>query len=113
MYDYKKELVQALCSLGYPVKYELFLKQNQEVPAISYRQANNIQDITGDTLGYSELSYYIKVWSKKEAELTAISLELDDVMRNLGFTRTNAVELWADGIGQIEYTYSALAKEDY
>jgi len=61
MLDYSPTLVSELKTIGLPVHYELFLTKDTAVPCISYQQSNNITLADGDTLGYSTVSYRIKI----------------------------------------------------
>ena len=61
MFDYTPTLVSELETIGLPVHFELWLKQNTQVPCISYQLQNDVAGPEGDTLGYSEVSYRIKI----------------------------------------------------
>lgn len=61
MIDYKPELVSELKTLGLPVHYELFLTQDTELPCISYQEGNNATHRDGDTLGYSYITFRVKI----------------------------------------------------
>lgn len=89
----------------------MFLNSDCAIPCISYLQSNDNQEILGDTLGYSRITFNIKIWSSSVADFATYSVKLDKLMRGLGFRRTNAVELWLDNIGQYELTYQGLAQE--
>lgn len=113
MIDYKPTLVSELKTLGLPVHYELFLKKDTEVPCISYQEGNNVTHKDGDTLGYSYITYRVKIWSKRVSEIAQYSKEIDNLMRGLGFERISTNELWMDGIGQNLLTYRGLGLETY
>lgn len=113
MLDYKPTLVSNLKTLGLPVHYELFLTKDTSVPCISYQEGNNITYKDGDTLGYSLVTYRIKIWSKRVSELAQYSLQIDSLMRELGFERIATSELWVEGIGQNLLTYRGLGLETY
>ena len=114
MIDYNKELISALNTV-LPTHHELALTSKEKTPCISYQERNNYDTNTGDTLGYSRISYTIKVWSTSIAELQKYSLEVDKALRPLGFTRISSGEL-ADRnslMKQKILTYEALASENY
>ena len=113
MLDYKPTLVSELKTLGLPVHYELFLKQDTELPCISYQEGNNITHKDGDTLGYSYITYRVKIWAKTAKVIAQYSVEIDKLMRKLGFERISTSELWMDGIGQNLLTYRGLGLENY
>ena len=94
MYDYKPTLVKELKqATNLPVYAENFLTANTKMPCISYYLSTDCSIKQGDTLGYSEIYYYIKVWSKKASELASYATIIDDKMRQLGFKRVGATEL--------------------
>jgi hypothetical protein len=61
MIDYHKQLVSVLNNI-LPTHYELTLTSNTKTPCISYQERNNYATESGDTLGYSRISYTIKIW---------------------------------------------------
>ena len=61
MIDYSPNLVMALNDI-LPTHYEMTLTSNTKTPCISYMELNNASTNNGDTIGYSRLTYQIKVW---------------------------------------------------
>ena len=115
MIDYHKELVSALNDV-LPAHHELALTGKEATPCISYQERDNADtDNTGDTIGYSRISFTVKVWSKNIAELQAYSREVDTALRPLGFKRVSANELGdkASMMKQKILTYECLALEIY
>ena len=114
MIDYSKEIVASLSNV-LPTYYEMTLQKGTKVPCISYQERSNVQQESGDTLGYSRLSYTIKVWSKSAKEIQEYALEVDAVMRELRFKRVSCNELYDNQSPMIQQimTYEALAKEEY
>lgn len=114
MIDYHKELVTALKTV-LPVHYEMALKQGTKTPCISYMEINNSMTDTGDTLGYSRISYQVKVWGHDISELQHYAKLVDAVLRPLGFKRVSAIELYDNSSTMIQkiLTYEALALENY
>lgn len=114
MIDFNKELISALNTV-LPTHHELALTNKEETPCISYQERNNYDDSTGDTLGYSRISFTVKVWSKSIADLQKYSLEIDKVLRPLGFRRISAAELSDRNslMKQKILTYEALASENF
>ena len=113
MIDYKKEIVAILLPLGLKVYNENFLKSDTQIPCISYQEVNNTATLQGDTLGYSDLYFNIKIWGKDTQTLMEYGKQIDDAMRVKGFKRLGTSELWLDGIGQLQLRYVALAKEQF
>lgn len=114
MIDYHKELVAALETI-LPTHYEMVLHSGLKTPCISYMETNNYTTETGDTLGYSRISYQVKVWGNDIATLQTYSLEIDRVLRPLGFKRMSSGELYDKNSSMIQkiLTYEALASENY
>lgn len=114
MIDFHSQFVSALSTV-LPTHYELTLKKGTQTPCISYQERNNYDTDTGDTLGYSMISYTVKVWSNDIAEIQKYVLEIDKVLRPLGFKRTSSQELYDINSTMIQkiLTYEALASENY
>lgn len=114
MINFHKEIVSALNTI-LPTHYELALTSKTETPCISYQERNNFDVSTGDTLGYSRLSYTIKIWGNNLATIQQYALEVDAALRPLGFRRLSSGELHDMESTMIQkiMTYEALAKEEY
>ena len=114
MIDYHAQLVDALNGV-LPTYYEMMLTSKTPTPCISYMETNNYTQHTGDTLGYSVVSYQVKVWSEYIADIQKYSKQVDDVLRPLGFTRTASLELGDNQSPMIQkiMTYQATGLENY
>ena len=114
MVDYHSLLVAALKKV-LPTHYELNLCRGTKTPCISYQEANNFDDATGDTVGYSRISYTVKVWHTDISEIQKYVKQVDLVLRPLGFKRTSSGELGDRNSTMIQkiLTYEALAYENY
>ena len=112
MIDYNKELVSALKTI-LPTHYELQLTSGTKTPCISYQERNNAVDVNGDTLGYSRISYTVKVWGNDIALLNGYAREIDRVLRPLGFKRISVGELYDINSTMIQkiMTFEAMALE--
>ena len=115
MIDFHKQIVEALTTIGVPVHYELVLHSGLNTPCISYMEISNIATEEGDTIGYSRLQYQIKVWGNNIAELQSIALQIDAVMRPIGFKRVGCNELHDRNSTMMQkiFTYEALAHEQF
>ena len=115
MIDYHSNLVSALRTIGIDVHYEMTLHSGLATPCISYMELNNSMAETGDTLGYSNIQYQIKVWSNDIADLQKYALAIDDVLRPLGFKRTSSGELYDNNSTMMEkiMIYECLALEEW
>ena len=114
MIDYHKDLVSALSTV-LPTHYEMTLTSGTKTPCISYMEMNNYTVANGDRFGYSRISYQVKVWSNDIAELQKYALQIDAVLRPLGFVRTSSGELYDRQSTMIQkiMNYEALASEDF
>ena len=114
MINYHTTLLAVLNSI-LPTHYEMFLHSGLKTPCISYMETNNVASNTGDTLGYSRVSYQIKVWANNIADIQRYALLIDEALRPLGWRRTSSGELYDNGSAMIQkiMTYEALAKEEY
>lgn len=114
MIDYHDNLKSALNKV-LPTHYEMALTSKTQTPCISYMEISNVDTVTGDTLGYSRLVYQVKVWSNRVEDLQKYSLEIDMVLRPLGFKRTGANEMHDRNSTMMQkiLTYEANALEEY
>ena len=114
MINYHKELVAALNTI-LPTRYELSLTADIKTPCISYQERNNVDTEVGDTLGYSRISFTVKVWGNDIGELQQYALEIDKTLRPLGFKRISSNELYDTQSTMIQKIlgYEALAQEEY
>ena len=114
MVDYHATLVAALNKV-LPTHYEMTLKQGTKTPCISYMETNNYMADTGDTLGYSRITYQVKVWAHDLADIQRYAQMIDVVLRPLGFKRISSGELYDRNSTMIQkiLTYEALALETY
>lgn len=114
MINYHAELVRALNTV-LPTHYEMTLTSKTKTPCISYMETNNYVSSSGDTLGYSYITYQVKVWGNNISELQEYALQIDAVLRPLGFTRISSGELYDRESTMIQkiLTFEALASEEY
>lgn len=114
MIDYDKEMHSALNKV-LPTSHELALSKSTKTPCISYMELSNVDTVTGDTLGYSRIAFQVKVWSHSIEDLKRYALEIDLVLRPLGFKRTGGNELHdkQSTMKQKILTYEANALEEY
>lgn len=114
MVDFHTNLVSALSTV-LPAHYEMTLTSKTETPCISYMELNNYSSPSGDTVGYSFITYQVKVWANDIAVIQRYALEVDEVLRPLGFKRIASRELYDNASTMIQkiMTYEALAYEQY
>ena len=114
MIDYHANLVSALNAV-LPTYYEMALTSNASVPCISYMETNNYVSNSGSTLGYSVITYQVKVWANDIGTIQRYAQEIDKALRPLGFKRTASGELYDNESSMIQkiMTYEGLALETY
>lgn len=112
MIDYKQELVALLDNI-LPTYYELFVDSSTKTPCITYIELDNSAEEEGDTIGYSHITYQVKIWGYDIQELSQYANEVDVVMKNAGFKRLAKNELWYNEMGQLILKYRALALENF
>ena len=114
MIDYTPTLVKALNTI-LPTHYELKLSSGTKMPCISYQERDNSAQEQGETVGYSRISYTIKVWGNDLEQLNNYAKQIDAVLRPLGWKRTGAQELHSYQSATIQkiMTYEALFYETF
>lgn len=114
MIDFHKELVSALQTV-LPTHYEMTLTSGTEVPCISYMERNNYVAASGESQGYSYISYQVKVWGHNIGEIQKYALMVDNALRPLGFKRISSQELYDHNSTMIQkiMTFEALGREQY
>ena len=114
MIDYHTSLVSALSAI-LPTHYELALTSGTATPCISYQERDNADTDMGNTLGYSRISYTVKVWGNDIKQLQLYAVKIDKALHTLGFKRLSSGELYDNQSTMIQkiLTYEALALENY
>ena len=116
MIDYNTQLVSALNTV-LPTHYEMALTSKTEVPCISYMETNNysVTEVIGASIGYSRITYQIKIWGNRIKQLQEYAVEVDKVLRPLGFKRISSGELYDNNSTMIQkiLTFEALASEEF
>lgn len=114
MIDLTPTIVEALKTI-LPTHYELKLSSGTKMPCISYQERSNAAIDTGDTLGYSRISYTVKVWGNDLEELNNYAIQIDNKLRPMGWKRTGSNELHSYQSSTIQkiLTYECLALENY
>lgn len=114
MIDLHTTIVSTLSTI-LPTHYEMVLHSGLETPCISYMELNNYVEANGNTMGYSRVSYQVKVWGVDIEQIQSYAKEIDKALRTLGFTRTATNELYDNNSAMIQkiLTYEALALENF
>ena len=116
MINFHKELVSALNTI-LPTHYEMALTSKTNTPCISYMELSNYAatETLGATIGYSRINYQVKVWGNDLETIQQYALEVDKVLKELGFKRISSGELYDTNSTLIQkiLTYEALAIENY
>lgn len=114
MIDYHREIRSALSAI-LPTHYEMVLHSGLTTPCYSYMELGNNATDEGDTLGYSRLTYQVKVWANDIALIQQYAQEADIAMRAIGFKRIGSNELEDNNSSMIQkiMTYEALGLENF
>lgn len=118
MVDNHSALVSALKTV-LPTHYEMVLHSGLKTPCISYMETNNYSitdsQFNTSTIGYSYITYQIKVWGNDIAKLNQYALQIDKVLRPLGYKRISSGELYDRQSTMIQkiMTYECLALEEF
>lgn len=113
MVDFEPIVKEKLDSI-LPTYYELFLDDKSIVPCISYQQIENGDLENGNNLGYSRITFRIKVWAKTVRDLTIYANRVDDAMSDIGrFIRIATNDLANGDLLCRIVDYSATYREFY
>ena len=112
MLNVKEQLVRELNTI-LPTYYELFCDSTTETPCITYIENLSYDTLTGDTFGYSQVGFNIKVWGNDIGVLSEYMIKVDAVMRRLGFKRISYNEIVYNGQIELVGSYVGLGKENY
>ena len=114
MINYHSKLVSALESI-LPTHYEMALTSKTTTPCLSYMELTNYTTESGDTLGYSRIQFQVKVWGNNIKTLQEYAVQVDNVLRPLGWRRISSGELFDTNSTMMQkiLTYEALASEIY
>ena len=91
-----KDLIVSKLKVILPCYYDLYIDSSISIPCITYLETQNQDDKTSAEAGSSRIGYDIKVWCNNVDDEMNYSLQVDEVMRQLGFKRTNSNELTMD-----------------
>lgn len=114
MIDYHSTLVAALNTV-LPTHYEMAAQKSKTLPCISYMELSNVVDVTTDVLGYSRITYQVKIWGNQISELQKYAQEVDSTLRPLGWKRVSCQEAYDRNSTMIQkiMSYENLIKEQF
>ena len=114
MIDYHSRLVTALKKV-LPTHHEMTITKDTKTPCITYLEISNRVEVTTDIIGYSRITYQVKVWGHDIAELQKYALQIDDELRPLGWKRTSCNEMYDRNSTMIQKImgYENLIKENF
>ena len=98
-----------------PTYYEMALTSGINTPCISYMETNNYTSNSGNTIGYSVITYQVKVWGNDIGVLQNYAVEIDNALRPLGYKRVSSGELYDYNSTMIQkiLNYECIALENY
>ena len=112
MTNFDRQLVLKLKAI-LPTYYEFFLTPTSATPCISYQQIQNTEIRSGNTEGYSEIRYRVKLWVTGVEDGIDYEAQIDDALATLHLRRTGYNELTQNDLICKIYDYSGLALETY
>ena len=118
MINYNNKVVSALKTV-LPTYYEMALTSKTKTPCISYMETNNYSitesQLDTATIGYSYITYQVKVWGNDIEKLQEYSIKIDRALKDIGFKRVSSGELYDNNSTMIQkiLTYTALAVEEF
>ena len=116
MIDYNKEIVKALNPI-LPTHYEMILHSGLKTPCYSYMEINNYltTDVINFTLGYSRITYQIKVWASRIEDIQRFAALADEALRKIGLKRVSSGELYDKNSSMIQkiMTFECLTLEEF
>ena len=116
MTDNHTKLVNSLKAI-LPTHYEMTLHSGLKTPCISYMELNNYSatETIGATVGYSIVTYQVKVWANNIADIQKYTVQVDSVLRQLGYKRIASGELYDNESTMIQkiLTYEVLTLEEF
>lgn len=114
MVNYHTTLINVLSEI-LPTYYELTLSKDCAIPCISYLERNNYEEYVGDSLGYSKVSYQVKVWGNSINEVQSYASAVDAALKPIGWKRTSTGEIFDINSTMIQkvMVYEALFHEEY
>jgi len=112
MIDVKPQLVSVLNEI-LPTYYELIVDSSVKLPCITYLEIGNSDNLVGDTLGYSDITMNIKIWSNTVSDIATYMPQVDKALRDIGYKRISSNELvMGTQICKI-LTYQGLGLEEF
>lgn len=114
MINFHEELATALETI-LPTHYEMTLTSKTPKPCISYMELTNGQEQIGDTIGYSRITYQIKVWADRIKLAQEYANQIDELLREVGAKRISANELYDNQSSTVQkiLTYEILVLEEF
>ena len=106
-------IVRAFKNNGIEIVPNNSIDDTTSIPCITYRENNNAEEETGDTVGYSSLQYIFEVWHREFSELVKLCKRIDAIMRSLGYKRTNTAEQSLNNLTRKIITYEKNIYEKY
>jgi hypothetical protein len=78
------------------------------LPCISYYESNNSEEESYETNEYCNISYQIDIWATKSSDCSTYALQVDSLMRTMGFKREFAADMFTDGTYHKTMRYAAM-----
>lgn len=86
---------------------------SEKYPCVTYREIENTDNKTGDTLGYSNIAFSFQIWAYKASEIISLCTKTDNIMKEYKFERYMSSEQVFDGLHRKILGYRRIVKEKY
>lgn len=111
MMDVTPELIRIFQENGIDLIPEDATDSKTPIPCVTYYEQNNADNVVGDTLGYSDVSYMLQLWGYDMAGLMKTRGVVDSIMKSAGFRRSTFNHQTIDGLHRYILGYERLIRE--
>lgn len=113
MMDLSPELVQIFASKGITLIDEATADSYNAYPLVTYNLETDTDSAVGDNIGYNNVGYTINIWARSKADMVALGIKTDIIMKMLRFERTGGMEQVNGGLYRKIMTYYKIVREEY
>lgn len=112
MLDVRRNIVTKLKEVLPNTRYELNI-ESPTLPLITYSVIDDSVNAYGDTIGYSDIIFQVKVWDTSVSDIAQYTTEIDTKLKSLGLTRTYYTDLLSGDVIIGVMQYSGLIYEEF
>lgn len=107
------ELIRIFADNGINLIDEHVQDNYNAYPLITYQEDDNIDNMVGSNMGYSDIKYIINIWAYSRKEIMLLAQQVDHVMKSIMFNRTGSAEQNNNTMYRKILTYKRTVKEEY